>query len=132
MNKFEEMSKYEEKTSYENVDIMKLFEEKKDFLKIQAPMVRYSKQKKKKNFFILIILLRLPFRLLCRDYGTDICYTPMILSDSFNNSKRAREKEFQTSEFDKPLVVQFAANNALGRFKKKLIISRFFISCTKS
>eukprot|EP00396_MALV-II-16_sp_LP-1_P000041 gene41-56_t len=37
----------------------------------------------------------LPFRLLCLDYGTDLCYTPMINSKMYTQgSKKWREKEF--------------------------------------
>ena len=35
----------------------------------------------------------------------------MILADSFVQSARARENEFATNDIDKPLIVQFAANN---------------------
>ena len=40
----------------------------KECVTICAPMVRYSK---------------LPFRLTAREYGCDVCYTPMIVADSF-------------------------------------------------
>lgn len=63
-----------------------------------APMVRYSK---------------LPFRLLCRRYGADLCYTPMILADGFVRSERARTVELSTCALDRPLVVQFAARDAV-------------------
>jgi len=63
-------------------------------IKICAPMVRYSK---------------LPFRTLVRRYGCDICFTPMILADSFVQSSKARGNEFTTHEEDHPLIVQFAA-----------------------
>lgn len=66
------------------------------FVKILAPMVRYSK---------------LPFRNLVRKYGVDICYTPMIMADSFSQSSIARDLEFQNYREDTPLVVQFGARN---------------------
>ncbi|XP_043197733.1 tRNA-dihydrouridine(20a/20b) synthase [NAD(P)+]-like [Amphibalanus amphitrite] len=62
-----------------------------------APMVRYSK---------------LAFRNLVRIYGCDIAFSPMIMSDSFVKSQKARDSEFTTNAADKPLIVQFAANNA--------------------
>ena len=52
----------------------------------------------------------LPFRLLCRKYGAQACYTPMMIASEFAKSKEYREKEFQTTPFDRPLVVHFAAN----------------------
>ncbi|KAF8462995.1 hypothetical protein BDZ91DRAFT_683200 [Kalaharituber pfeilii] len=79
----------------------KLFERAKDEgrpLTIAAPMVRYSK---------------LPFRELCRAYGTDVCYTPMILAKEFVRSSAARESDFSTTGYDRPLIVQFGASNEL-------------------
>lgn len=68
-----------------------------DLIKICAPMVRYSKQ---------------AFRMLVRRYSVDVAYTPMIISDSFVKSQKARDAEFTTGPGDRPLIVQFAANNA--------------------
>ena len=47
--------------------------------------------------------------MLVRKYDCDICFTPMILADSFVQSAKARESEFSTNKEDRPLVVQFAA-----------------------
>lgn len=52
---------------------------------------------------------RLQFRTLVRRYGCDICFTPMILADSFVQSLKARDNEFTTHKEDRPLIVQFAA-----------------------
>ncbi|GAM26310.1 hypothetical protein SAMD00019534_094850 [Acytostelium subglobosum LB1] len=68
-----------------------------DFMKIAAPMVRFS---------------RLPFRLLCKRWGCDITYSPMILADAFNRSQYARDSDFTTNAYDDALIVQFAANTA--------------------
>nr|XP_042704553.1 tRNA-dihydrouridine(20a/20b) synthase [NAD(P)+]-like isoform X2 [Chrysemys picta bellii] len=67
------------------------------FVKICAPMVRYSK---------------LAFRTLVRKYNCDLCYTPMIIAADFVRSVKARDSEFTTSKGDRPLIVQFAANEA--------------------
>lgn len=75
---------------------LELFE-KKEVVRICAPMVRYSK---------------LPFRTLVRRYGCDLAFTPMIISDSFVKSIKARDMEFTTNSGDRPLVAQFAASNA--------------------
>ncbi|KAF2354080.1 tRNA-dihydrouridine synthase [Trinorchestia longiramus] len=75
---------------------MELFTQK-DLVTVAAPMVRYSK---------------LAFRTLVRKYGCDLCFTPMIVSDSFIKSEKARHSDFSTSQGDRPLVVQFAASNA--------------------
>jgi len=64
---------------------------------IAAPMVRYSK---------------LPFRLLCRAWGCDVAYTPMIVADSFVAADKARFMGFSTNTADRPLIAQFAASDA--------------------
>ena len=53
----------------------------------------------------------LPFRLLCRKYGAQLVYTPMMLASQFATSEEYRKKEFQTTAFDRPLVCHFAAND---------------------
>ena len=68
-----------------------------EFVKLQAPMVRYSK---------------IAFRELIRKYNTDICTTPMMLAKEFWRSKEARESDFCTTKYDSPLIVQFASSNA--------------------
>lgn len=42
--------------------------------------------------------LRLPFRLLVRKYGCDLACTPMIVSESFVQSAKARDVEFTTCD----------------------------------
>eukprot|EP01083_Nonionella_stella_P075520 205348_1 len=74
------------------------FESDYKFVKMVAPMVRYSK---------------LPFRMLCRKWGADLCFTPMIIADSFNRSAKARDSSMTTSKYDRPLMVQFASNNPI-------------------
>lgn len=50
----------------------------------------------------------LPFRVLSRRYGADLCYTPMINSKFFTKSNRAyREANWQTDpKADRPLIAQ--------------------------
>lgn len=47
----------------------------------------------------------------CSSYGVDLCFTPMILADSFCQNAKARSSEFATTKCDTPLVAQFAANS---------------------
>uniref|UniRef100_A0A182VRV9 tRNA-dihydrouridine(20a/20b) synthase [NAD(P)+] n=1 Tax=Anopheles minimus TaxID=112268 RepID=A0A182VRV9_9DIPT len=85
----------------EKSNIRQLFSlaaEQNTFLKICAPMVRYSK---------------LEFRSLVRTYGTDLAFTSMIMADSFCKSEKARLNEFTTNNDDTPLIAQFAANNTI-------------------
>lgn len=81
-----------------------------EMVKICAPMVRYSKQ---------------AFRHLVRKYGVDIAYTPMIVSDSFVKSQKARDAEFTTNQGDRPLIVQFAANNATDLANAAELVYRY-------
>ena len=53
----------------------------------------------------------LAFRLLCRRYGTQLAYTPMMSAQKFATSATYRQEEFQTCPEDRPLVCHFAANH---------------------
>jgi tRNA-dihydrouridine synthase 1 len=53
----------------------------------------------------------LAFRLMGRKYGCDLCYTPMLHSKIFSETPKYRREHFQTDPTDRPLVVQFCANN---------------------
>ncbi|GAX10936.1 hypothetical protein FisN_2Lh466 [Fistulifera solaris] len=64
-----------------------------DYRYIMAPMVGASE---------------LAFRLLCRNYGTQLCYTPMMSAQEF--AMDPSSAGFQTTEQDRPLVCHFWAN----------------------
>ncbi|GJZ32774.1 tRNA-dihydrouridine(16/17) synthase [NAD(P)(+)]-like protein [Tanacetum coccineum] len=53
----------------------------------------------------------LPFRLLCRKYGAEAAYTPMLDSCIFAENEKYRSQEFTTCKEDRPLFVQFSAND---------------------
>jgi hypothetical protein len=53
----------------------------------------------------------LPFRILCRKYGAQTCYTPMMSSTKFATDPKYRAEEFQTIKEDRPLVCHFSAND---------------------
>ena len=53
----------------------------------------------------------LPFRMLCRKYKADLAYTPMFHAGLFSTGATYREKHFTTCAEDRPLTVQFCANN---------------------
>lgn len=92
---------------------MEFFDELKDkngVVKICAPMVRYSKH---------------PFRLLVREFGCDLAFSPMIMSESFAVSEKARLNEFTTSKKDQPLIVQFAANKVDQFVESAKLVSNF-------
>lgn len=69
-----------------------------DYQYIMAPMVGASE---------------LPFRLLCRKYGAQLCYTPMMSSTQFVHDAAYRQAEFlgQVTPEDRPLVCHFSAND---------------------
>lgn len=54
----------------------------------------------------------LAFRLLCRRYGTQLAYTPMMNSELFAVDCEYRSRELQTCPEDRPLVAHFSGNNA--------------------
>jgi tRNA-dihydrouridine synthase 1 len=64
-----------------------------DYRYIMAPMVGASE---------------LAFRLLCRNYGTQLCYTPMMSAQDFAIDPSSAG--FQTTAQDRPLVCHFWAN----------------------
>lgn len=55
------------------------------------------------QYFLIVVdfrsdyIFRLEFRRLVRMYGVDLCFTPMIMTDSFCQSEKARRVEFSTS-----------------------------------
>lgn len=53
----------------------------------------------------------LPFRMLCRKYGAEAAYTPMLHSRIFSENEKYRLQEFTTCKEDRPLFVQFCAND---------------------
>ncbi|KAK9780816.1 putative tRNA-dihydrouridine(47) synthase [NAD(P)(+)] [Seiridium cardinale] len=65
-----------------------------------APMVRYSK---------------LAFRQVVHHYGTDLCWSPMILAKEFNRSPVARDSDLTISTLgaQPPTIVQFGSNSPL-------------------
>ena len=70
----------------------------KDKALIVAPMVEQSD---------------LPFRILCRRYGANLCFTPMIHARYFVHNKPYRDRMFNFTyiEEDRPLIAQLCANN---------------------
>ncbi|KAK2075943.1 hypothetical protein QBZ16_001279 [Prototheca wickerhamii] len=53
----------------------------------------------------------LPFRMLCRRYGSTGAYSPMLHARLFLESKGYREEHFTTCDRDRPLLAQFCAND---------------------
>ncbi|KAL0938889.1 tRNA-dihydrouridine synthase 4 [Colletotrichum truncatum] len=90
-------------TISDRIHPLKIFDAAKSqdrFLYVSAPMVRYSK---------------LAFRQTVHEYGTDICWTPMILSKEFNRNQFARDSDLtiSTRGVQPPTIVQFGSNSPL-------------------
>jgi len=75
--------------------------------RVLAPMVNQSE---------------LPFRMLCRKYNTDLCYTPMFHSKLFATETNYRKRYWSTCPEDRPLVVQFCANDPQYLLKAAKIV----------
>ena len=55
----------------------------------------------------------LPFRLLCRDYGVNLCFTPMVHAKLFMNNMAYRRKFTlkDTPARDRPLIAQICGSD---------------------
>ena len=51
-----------------------------------------------------------PFRLLCRRYGSNLCFTPMIHSRLILESKSYQSK-FMSTDFDRPIIAQLCGSD---------------------
>eukprot|EP01080_Neovahlkampfia_damariscottae_P010205 gene10205-2624_t len=63
---------------------------------VVAPMVDHSE---------------LAFRMLCRKYNSELCYTPMLHAKLFLTKESYRNSFFTTTKLDRPLIAQFCAND---------------------
>eukprot|EP00960_Hanusia_phi_P061717 764923-Hanusia_phi.AAC.7 len=57
-----------------------------------------------------------------RSWGCELVYTPMIMAESFIASGRARDIEFTTNLHDRPVIVQFAAHDAMELSKAAALV----------
>lgn len=71
----------------------------------------------------------LPFRLLARNYGTNLCFTPMIHAKMFHQKEKYRQKFWSylrgTPEEDRPLIVQLCGSD----MEHLLFTIRNILSC---
>ncbi|XP_075159478.1 dihydrouridine synthase 1 [Haematobia irritans] len=53
----------------------------------------------------------LAWRMMCRKYKADLCYSPMFHSNLFANDIKYRKDALQTCPEDRPLIIQFCGND---------------------
>lgn len=59
----------------------------------------------------MVDMSELPFRMLCRHFKAQLCFSPMLHSQQYLQDSLYRSDTFSTCPGDRPLVVQFCSND---------------------
>ncbi len=70
----------------------------------------------------------LAWRMLARKYGADLCFTPMWHAGVFVRNERYRLDALQTCPEDRPLIVQFCANDP-ATLRRAVELTQELIDC---
>jgi tRNA-dihydrouridine synthase 1 len=70
----------------------------------------------------------LAWRMLARKYGADLCFTPMWHSGVFVRNEKYRQNALQSCAGDRPLIVQFCANDP-DIFRKAVAYTVDMVDC---
>ncbi|KAL2879962.1 tRNA dihydrouridine synthase [Colletotrichum sp. CLE4] len=82
---------------------------------------------KSQDRFLNVSAPMLAFRQTVHEYGTDLCWTPMILSKEFNRNNFARDSDLKiaTRGVQPPTIVQFGANSPLELARSSSLAAPF-------
>ena len=59
----------------------------------------------------MVDVSHLPYRMLCRNHGAQLCFTPMLNSSRFASQPQYRAANFVVVPEDRPLIVQFCGDD---------------------
>ncbi|KAG8184163.1 hypothetical protein JTE90_010205 [Oedothorax gibbosus] len=71
----------------------------------------------------MVDMSELSFRMLCRKHGAQLCYSPMFHSQQFSQDFLYRQDNFSSCTEDRPLIVQFCANDPTNFVNAAKIVS---------
>ena len=92
-NNIEKVEQHKQKTKLHGFEFYKSMGSPKY---ICAPMVEQS---------------QLPWRIICRKYGTELCYSPMLHAKQMITHPKYKPDQFSTNAEDNPLIVQLAGDD---------------------